>query len=108
MTHHCMNNNHLITILQNFQKPEASFLQDKECLICLESFDLESNKIQSAQGLEDLIHLTYLDLDSNKIQYTLVFALQFSGFIYNSFIISLKQMIIFSQFKILKIRCSVF
>ena len=40
-----MNNNHLITILQNFQKPEASFLQDKECLICLETFDLESNKI---------------------------------------------------------------
>jgi hypothetical protein len=37
--------NHIITILQNFQKPEASFLQDKECLICLETFDLESNKI---------------------------------------------------------------
>ena len=37
--------NHIITILQNFQNPEASFLQDKECLICLETFDLESNKI---------------------------------------------------------------
>jgi hypothetical protein len=37
--------NHIITILQNFQKPEASFLQDKECLICLETFDLELNKI---------------------------------------------------------------
>jgi hypothetical protein len=37
--------NHIITILQNFKKPEASFLQDKECLICLENFGLESLKI---------------------------------------------------------------
>jgi hypothetical protein len=37
--------NHIITILQKFEKPEASFLQDKECLICLEPFDLESLKI---------------------------------------------------------------
>uniref|UniRef100_A0A6C0IJL9 RING-type domain-containing protein n=1 Tax=viral metagenome TaxID=1070528 RepID=A0A6C0IJL9_9ZZZZ len=37
--------NHIITILQNFQKPEASFLQDKECLICLEPIDLEALKI---------------------------------------------------------------
>jgi hypothetical protein len=35
--------NHIITSLQKFEKPDASFLQDKECLICLESFDLESN-----------------------------------------------------------------
>ena len=37
--------NHIITILEKFEKPDASFLQDKECLICLEPFDLESNKI---------------------------------------------------------------
>ena len=37
--------NHIITILEKFEKPDASFLQEKECLICLEPFDLESNKI---------------------------------------------------------------
>jgi hypothetical protein len=37
--------NHIITFLQNFEKPDESFLKDKECLICLENFDLESNKI---------------------------------------------------------------
>jgi hypothetical protein len=36
--------NHIITILQKFEKPDHNFLKDKECLICLESFDLESNK----------------------------------------------------------------
>jgi hypothetical protein len=36
--------NHIITILQKFEKPDANFLKDKECLICLEVFDLESNK----------------------------------------------------------------
>ena len=36
--------NHIISILQKFQKPDTTFLKDKECLICLESFDLESNK----------------------------------------------------------------
>ena len=37
--------NHIITILQKFEKPEHNFLTDKECLICLESLDdLESNK----------------------------------------------------------------
>ena len=36
--------NHIISILQKFKKPDAGFLQDKECLICLEPFDLESNK----------------------------------------------------------------
>lgn len=35
--------NHIVTSLQKFEKPDASFLQDKECLICLETFDLESN-----------------------------------------------------------------
>lgn len=36
--------NHIISILQKFEKPDATFLTDKECLICLEAFDLESNK----------------------------------------------------------------
>jgi hypothetical protein len=38
-------NNHIITILQNFKKPETIFFKDKECLICLEEFDLESLNI---------------------------------------------------------------
>jgi hypothetical protein len=35
--------NHIISILQNFEKPATCFLKDKECLICLEPFDIESN-----------------------------------------------------------------
>jgi len=38
-------NNHIITILQQFEKPNADFIKDKECLICLEEFDIESLKI---------------------------------------------------------------
>ena len=38
------NNSYIITILQNFEKPEQDFIKDKECLICLESFDLELNQ----------------------------------------------------------------
>ena len=38
-------NNHIITFLQQFEKPEPSFIQDKECLICLEPNDIESLKI---------------------------------------------------------------
>jgi hypothetical protein len=38
--------NHIISILQNFEKTDHNFLKDKECLICLESFDdIEKNKI---------------------------------------------------------------
>jgi hypothetical protein len=33
-----------ISILQNFEKPDPGFIKDKECLICLETFDLESNQ----------------------------------------------------------------
>jgi hypothetical protein len=36
--------NHIISFLQNFEKPAADFLQGKECLICLETFDLETNQ----------------------------------------------------------------
>ena len=35
--------NHIISILQKFEKQHEEFLKDKECLICLEPFDLESN-----------------------------------------------------------------
>jgi hypothetical protein len=37
--------NHIISILQKFEKPDTTILKDKDCLICLESLDdLESNK----------------------------------------------------------------
>ena len=38
------NDEHKISILQNFEKPEPEFIKDKECLICLEPFDLEANQ----------------------------------------------------------------
>jgi hypothetical protein len=38
-------NNFIITQLENFEKPDKSFILDKECLICLESIDIELNKI---------------------------------------------------------------
>jgi hypothetical protein len=38
------NDEHKISILQQFEKPESGFIKDKECLICLEPFDLESNQ----------------------------------------------------------------
>jgi hypothetical protein len=38
-----MDNNHIINF-QNFKKPDKDFIIDKECLICLESFDLESQQ----------------------------------------------------------------
>ena len=37
------NDEHKISILQTFEKPDIEFIKDKECLICLEPFDLESN-----------------------------------------------------------------
>ena len=39
-----MNNEHKISILQKFEKPKPDFIKDKECLICLESFDIEANQ----------------------------------------------------------------
>ena len=39
-----MNNEHKISILQNFVKPKPDFIKDKECLICLDPFDLEANQ----------------------------------------------------------------
>lgn len=39
------NHEHKISILQKFERPEQSFIKDKECLICLDPFDLESNQI---------------------------------------------------------------
>jgi len=38
-------NNHIILILQKFDKPETNFIKDKECLICLEPIDIEAFKI---------------------------------------------------------------
>ena len=38
------NDEHKISILQTFEKPDIDFIKDKECLICLEPFDLEANK----------------------------------------------------------------
>lgn len=37
--------NNIITILQQFEKPNAGFIKDKECLICLETNDIEALKI---------------------------------------------------------------
>jgi hypothetical protein len=37
--------NNIITILQQFEKPNADFIKDKECLICLETNDIEALKI---------------------------------------------------------------
>ena len=42
------NNNYMdnnIINFQNFKKPDKDFIIDKECLICLESFDLESQQL---------------------------------------------------------------
>jgi len=38
-------NNFIKTQLENFEKPDINFIKDKECLICLESIDIELNKI---------------------------------------------------------------
>ena len=38
------NDEHKISILQQFEKPEHNFIKDKECLICLDPFDLEANQ----------------------------------------------------------------
>jgi hypothetical protein len=38
-------NNLITSFLENIEKPNKDFIQDKECLICLESIDIELNKI---------------------------------------------------------------
>ena len=38
-------NNYDMSGLEKFEKPDKDFIKDKECLICLESIDLESNPI---------------------------------------------------------------
>ena len=44
-------NNHIINMLHNFKEPDKEFIKDKECLICLETFDLElCNKIIKLPG----------------------------------------------------------
>jgi hypothetical protein len=37
--------NHIISTLQLYKKPERDFVKSKECLICLETIDLEASKI---------------------------------------------------------------
>jgi len=38
------NDEHKISILQQFEKPKPDFIKDKDCLICLDPFDLEANQ----------------------------------------------------------------
>jgi hypothetical protein len=38
-------NNFITTYLENIEKPDINFIKDKECLICLESIDIDLNKI---------------------------------------------------------------
>ncbi len=40
-----MNNETIISSLQNFKKPDKNFVKNKECLICLESIDLELQQL---------------------------------------------------------------
>jgi len=40
-----MINNEIISELHKFNKPDKNFLKDKECLICLESIDLELQQL---------------------------------------------------------------
>lgn len=40
-----MNNLRTIEALRSFEKPVPDFVKDKECLICLESMDLEMNQL---------------------------------------------------------------
>jgi hypothetical protein len=37
--------NHIISTLQLYKKPDKDFVKSKECLICLETIDLEASKI---------------------------------------------------------------
>jgi hypothetical protein len=37
--------NHIVSTLQLYKKPERDFVKSKECLICLETIDLEASKI---------------------------------------------------------------
>ena len=40
-------NNFIKTQLEKFEKPDKDFIQDKDCLICLESLELESIDLES-------------------------------------------------------------
>ena len=37
--------NHIVSTLQLYKKPDKDFVKSKECLICLETIDLEASKI---------------------------------------------------------------
>ena len=59
-------------ILQKFKKPDKSFLLEKECLICLESVDIESQKIvklpcECANSVYHIVCITqFLQSGQNK------------------------------------------
>ena len=59
-----------ISILQNFEKPEPEFIKDKECLICLEPFDLEANKhvMLPCKCANSVYHIGYILLLLNSGQ----------------------------------------
>ena len=42
-------NNFITSFLEKIEKPDKDFIKDKECLICLESIDIELNKIVKLQ-----------------------------------------------------------
>lgn len=66
------NNNQIITVLQNFEKPEKTFLHEKDCLICLESVDIEAQNIVMlpCKCANSVYHITcishFLDTGENK------------------------------------------
>jgi hypothetical protein len=38
-------NNSILNVLKNFEKPDENFIKNKECLICLESIDIEAQQL---------------------------------------------------------------
>ncbi len=75
----------IITSLQSFPKPDANFVKNKDCLICLESIDVESQKIvgfpckcaNSVYHTDCVVTFLYSGQDKNfcphcKIKYNLI------------------------------------
>jgi hypothetical protein len=66
-------NNHIVTSLQNFEKPNTDFVKDKECLICLETIDIKLNKIvqlpckcsSSVYHIECIVNLLHSGTNKN-------------------------------------------
>jgi len=47
-------NNEIIPYLEKLEKPDKKFIEDKECLICLESIDFELNDLESNKKIVKL------------------------------------------------------